>query len=399
MDRPWPRGSHRGAEIRLWNVGDGRLLRRLKSRKNAHVSDMSYSPDGKVLAAIGWGGPLAAFETATGKELDLLSGARLVEGPLAFSPDGTTFATTGDRQALHFWDLATGADRLATPDAHEGDVTALACLADGQTLVSGSRDRTVRTWDLATGRSTKMFPYKGWVESLSVSADGSLLATGSLDPDWGKLRVWDLRTGEPLFDWASAKAGPHILRGVTLSADGSSVIAALGDGSLRRWDVATGKERPIAQPKLEKLPRDGMLGGMEPVARAIFSRDGRSIAMIGRGWAQVMDIASGARRFKAVATNGCEFAPDGQSLAVARLGPGKRFQAGRWHGSSFGTSMIVWLDSQTGHVRREIGVPESFVKALAFSPDGKAIAVGTLLDHPARGVSASSGWRTSTSSR
>ena len=380
-----------GAEIRLWNVGDGtfRLLKRLKSRKNAHVSDMAFSADGKVLAAIGWGSPLASFETATGKELDLLSAARLVEGPLAFSPDGTTFATTGDRQALHFWDLATGADRLATPDDHQGDVIALAFLADGKTLVSGSRDRTARTWDLAAGRSTRMLPHGGWVESLSVSADGSLLATGSLDRDWGKVRVWNLRTGEQVFEWAAAKAGQHILRGVTLSLDGSSLIAALGDGSLRRWDVSTGKERPIAQPKLKKRPRDGMLGGMEPVARAVFSRDRRSVAMIGRGWAQVVDMASGAVRFKAMASalsRACEFAPDGQSLAVAREGPGKMYQAGAWRGSSRGTSTIVWLDSRTGHVRREIEVPESLVKCLAFSADGEAIAVGTMADHPTRGT-------------
>ncbi len=30
---------------------------------------------------------------------------------------------------------------------------------------------------------------------------------------------------------------------MTLSEDGSSAIAALGDGSLRRWDVSTGKEQ------------------------------------------------------------------------------------------------------------------------------------------------------------
>ena len=54
---------------------------------------------------------------------------------------------------------------------------------------------------------------------------------------------------------------------MTLSGDGSSVIAALSDGTLRRWDVSPGKERPIAQPKLEKLPGRG-LGGLDDVNRA-----------------------------------------------------------------------------------------------------------------------------------
>jgi WD40 repeat protein len=36
-------------------------------------------------------------------------------------------------------------------------------------------------------------------------------------------------------------------------------------------------------------------------------------------------------------------------------------------------------------VRREILIPESYVLSLAFSPDGRIIAAGTLF-HPARGI-------------
>jgi len=284
-----------GAEIRLWRVADGTLIGRFKSRKNAHVSRMAFSPGGKVLAAIGSGGPLVFFDTAAGKELDLLSSVRLVEGPLPFSPDGRTLAATGDRQSLHFWELATGKDRLATPEAHLGDVVALACPADGKTLVSGSRDRTVRIWDLATGRPTGMLPHDSWVVSLSVSADGSLLATGSAYPESRKVQVWNPKTGELLHTWTveGTKVGSHLLRGMTLTEDSSSVIAALGDGSLRHWDIATGQERPIAQPKLEKLPRKG-LGGLDDVDRAVFSRDGRSLALIGEDWVQVVDVSPGS---------------------------------------------------------------------------------------------------------
>ncbi len=80
---------------------------------------------------------------------------------MAFSPDGRTLATIGSRPALHFWDLATGKDRLATPEAHLGGVYALAFPADGKTLISGSDDRTVRVWDLATGRPTKTLSHNG----------------------------------------------------------------------------------------------------------------------------------------------------------------------------------------------------------------------------------------------
>jgi WD40 repeat protein len=174
---------------------------------------------------------------------------------------------------------------------------------------------------------------------------------------------------------------------VTLSEDNSSVIAASGDGSLRAWDVSTGKERSIVQPKLEEFPSMAPGGGLAFVQRAVFSRDGRSAAMIGEGRVQVIDIASGHRRFKeslAMMAPQCEFAPDGRSLAITRDAR-ERFRAGRWRGSTITASTIVWLDSLTGHVRREIVIPKSEVRSLTFSPDGQAIAVGTLLSHRARG--------------
>ncbi|MDR3622697.1 MAG: sigma-70 family RNA polymerase sigma factor [Paludisphaera borealis] len=377
-----------GAEIRLWRVKDGAMTGRFKSRKEGHVSWMAFSPDGKVLAAIGSGGPLMCFDAATGKELELLSGVRLMDGPLVFSPDGKTLASTGDRQTLHFWELTTGQDRLATLDAHLGDLTVLACLGDGKTIISGSRDRTVRLWDVATGRPTGMLPHESWIDSLSVSADGSLLATGSAYPEQGKVNLWNLKNGERVHTWSveGTKTEPHLLRGMTLGGDDSSVIAALSDGTLRCWDRLSGKERPIAQPKLEKTPRTGM-GGLDEVDRAVFSRDGRSVAFIGEGWAQVADLTSGERRFKAPsATQACEFAPDGRSLAMVREAHRKGFQAGSWRGSSTPTSTIVWLDSVTGDVRREIDIPQAYVRSLAFSPDGRSIAAGTFSTHPARGI-------------
>jgi WD40 repeat protein len=379
----------RGAEIRLWRAADGALIGSLKSRKNAHVSHMAYSPDGKVLAAIGSGGPLVFFDITTGKELDTLSSVRLADGPLAFSPDGITLATTGDRQSLHFWEPATGKDRLATPEAHVGDVAALAWLNDGKTLVSGSRDRTVRIWDRATGRPTRMLAHDGWVESLAVSGDGKYLVTGSSYPESAKVQVWNPTTGERIHIWSveGTKAGLRFLRGVTLTEDNSCVIAAFADGALQGWDVSTRKERPIVQPKLEEFPSMGPGGGADRVHRAVFSRDGGSVAMIGEGQVQVIDIASGHRRFKeslAMMAPQCEFAPDGRSLAITRDAR-ERSRAGRWRGSTITASTIVWLDSLTGHVRREIAIPESGVRSLTFSPDGQAVAVGTLLTHPARG--------------
>jgi WD40 repeat protein len=130
---------------------------------------------------------------------------------------------------------------------------------------------------------------------------------------------------------------------------------------------------------------------LDQVSRAFFSRDGRSVAMMTNGWVQTVDVATGERRFKASlgspfwVTRACAFAPNGGSLVIVRE-LRSRHRAGNWFGSSTTSSTVVWLDSQTGSVRREIVIPGAGVSALSFSPDGQAIACGTWSTPPERGT-------------
>jgi RNA polymerase sigma factor (sigma-70 family) len=353
-----------GAEIRLWRVSDGTLLRRYRSQKSTSVRQVGFSPDGKLLAAEGFQGPLVLFDAGSGKELapfgrelDLVENSWEGDSPMAFSPDGRTLATLGSRQALHFWDLATGNDRLATPEAHLGSVFALAFPADGKTLISGSDDRTVRIWDLAMGHPTKTLAEDGWVWSLAVTPDGSFLAAGIAYPR--NVHLWNLKRGERLHSWPiEGNSSDSVnLRGVTLGKDGSSVTVALADGSFRGWDLWTRKERAIAQPKLEKPLDPATAAALPPVpltARlAAFSRDGRSKVIVRTIPGESIKLANGEIRYD-------------------------RSSAG---------STIVWLDTHTGHVRREFEIPQSDVQRLALSPDEQCIAVGyfSTLYPPARG--------------
>ena len=73
-----------------------------------------------------------------------------------------------------------------------------------------------------------------------------------------------------------------------------------------------------------------------------------------------------------------EFAPDGQSFAFVR----QVFKCIKRTDGQTGfawprESTIVWLDSRTGHTRREILIDDSNVGGLPFSPDGRLIAAVT----------------------
>ena len=65
---------------------------------------------------------------------------------VAFSPDGKTLAAGGWGNAIGLWDVATG-EHIKTFTGHTSRVESVAFNSDGQVIASGSRDGTVLLWD------------------------------------------------------------------------------------------------------------------------------------------------------------------------------------------------------------------------------------------------------------
>ncbi|KAL1837394.1 hypothetical protein VTJ49DRAFT_3934 [Mycothermus thermophilus] len=64
-------------------------------------------------------------------------------------------------------------------------------------LASSSGDLTIRIWDIGTGQTGLTLKHPDVVQSLSWSANGSMLVTTSRDK---KLRVWDVRQEKPVHE-------------------------------------------------------------------------------------------------------------------------------------------------------------------------------------------------------
>ena len=79
---------------------------------------------------------------------------------------------------------------------HEGYINSVSISADGKRLASGSNDKTARLWDTETGKEIQRFVgHEELVSSVSLSADGKRLASGSGDKT---VRLWDTETGRLL---------------------------------------------------------------------------------------------------------------------------------------------------------------------------------------------------------
>lgn len=237
-------------------------------------------------------------------------------------------------------------------------VTAVAYSPDGKMLaVSGSREVLLHPTD-GSAQPKRLQGLSDRILSLAFSRDGStLLAGGGTPARFGEIQLWDVASGKLT---RSVMVTGDTVFGASLSPDGKLIAMGCADNTVRIIEAATGKE----------LHR---IGNHENwVLGTIFGGDGKRIVSVGRDRAaKLTDAASGAFLENVNLLRG-------ELLAVARhpakeivvIGGEDRvpyvYLMDRPKNMKIAddTTMIRKLDRQNGTIT-----------ALAWSPDGKWIAV------------------------
>jgi dipeptidyl aminopeptidase/acylaminoacyl peptidase len=108
---------------------------------------------------------------------------------VAFSPDGQTVLTGSWDKTARLWDAKTGQQK-DSPLTHKDKVLSVAFSPDGQTVLTGCDDKTAHLWDVKTGQGKgPPLTHAGGVTSVAFSPDGQMVVTGSLDKN---ARLWVL---------------------------------------------------------------------------------------------------------------------------------------------------------------------------------------------------------------
>lgn len=108
-------------------------------------------------------------------------------------------------------------------------------------LASSSGDYTVKIWDVEEGAPKLTLKHNDIVQSLSWSANGSLLVTTSRDK---KLRVWDVRQEKPALETAG-HSGAKNSRVVWMGEKdriATTGFSKMSDRQLGLWDIRAGRE-------------------------------------------------------------------------------------------------------------------------------------------------------------
>jgi WD40 repeat protein len=231
-------GSEEG-RISVWSLPDWHEVQSF-ALKRASIRCLTFSPDSRRLAA----GDSLANVTIWNIESNFppvaCRGSSYEAYAVAFSPDGTILAS-GGREPCKFWDAASG--RLLL-DLKSGDfVTGLTFSPDGRRLAASSQKAfspgQVHLWDLDYGRGIQTLRgFAAPVGGVCYSADGRFLA--GITHDW-QIGIWDLPTGQLHVTFEVPRGFTTDNAGLAFSPDGNRFAFSSGTSG-KLWETTTGKE-------------------------------------------------------------------------------------------------------------------------------------------------------------
>jgi WD40 repeat protein len=413
--------------LRFWDAGSGQLIEtiELRSPRGASPSQISFSPDGKTLAAacmhsvefvdvasrhplseqrIGEvegatsvafavdGGAVAYTHGGIVKILDLHTRETVTLGEgnglaylLAFSPDGHVLAAGESNGAVKVWDTKTW-KLLSSFQAFDSPIASMEFSPDSRSLATGGT--SIKLWEAASGTQTEELQSPG--TALAFAPSGEELATIDVD---NAVRFKPLR--DPA-NRTSSEGTSDVTLSVAVSPDDALVASGSVGGRVELWDVFSGNSVTsvdktagdavafspdgkylVALKKYRKVTfRDArdlsFLGhlmfprpGFMPLSFAFSPNGQKVVAGDANGWIATCDLTD--YRFdepiekQTDAVTGLVFAPDG-----------------RWLAGIVGGDEVKMWDAGSGKTVTAQGRFGQPTGKPAFSPDGRLLACGSV---------------------
>jgi WD40 repeat protein/serine/threonine protein kinase len=336
--------------VRLWDLATVKERAPNEAGHRVAVSHVSFTADDRSLVSVGANGDptVRIWDVATGREQSSLNLAASAKGW-----PNTHVVLANDQQLLiwapqgvKYFDIGAGRERdiLSSPTK---EVRGAAISPDGKS-VAVAFTKNVRLWDATSGQERPLSVSLTQFANLLFSPDGKTLAIVEVRPQLpsGAVHLWDLATDRERT--ATATVADRVL-GLTFAADGQTLAISHGNGEIRRWDVAGGKD-------LGALP-----GTLQPRSMLLAAPKGPALAAWDAQTLRVWNATTGRERFNVAGAwtgRGVAFSRDGQKLAAA----------------ASDNRVFVW-NAISGNKLFEWKAPGP-VLSMVFSGDGQRLATG-----------------------
>jgi len=231
--------SSRDKKVFVWEVDSyasdeatlGRPIRSLSGHGH-FVSDVVVSSDGQFALSGSWDKTLRLWDLNTGQTTRRFASHTKDVLSVAFSADNRQIVSGSRDKSIKLWNTLAQCKYTITDDCHTDWVSTVRFSPSNRdpVIVSAGWDKVVKVWNLGNCRlKTNHIGHTGYVNSVTVSPDGSLCASGGKD---GSAMLWDLNEGKHLY----TLPGNDVMNALTFSPNRYWLCAAIGS-TIKIWNL------------------------------------------------------------------------------------------------------------------------------------------------------------------
>ncbi|OAD67969.1 hypothetical protein PHYBLDRAFT_160317 [Phycomyces blakesleeanus NRRL 1555(-)] len=196
------------------------------------VEDIAISSDGQFALSASWDKTLRLWDLNTGTTTRRFVGHTNDVLSVSFSADNRQIVSGSRDKTIKLWNTLGECKYNITQDGHSEWVSCVRFSPNpaNPVIVSGGWDKIVKVWDLTKFKlRTNFIGHKGYVNTVTVSPDGSLCASAGKD---GIVMLWDLNESKHLY---TLEAG-DVVNALTFSPNRYWLCAATAS-SIKIWDL------------------------------------------------------------------------------------------------------------------------------------------------------------------